>query len=158
EVQRALLARVLAPRLDDREIEAFVVVAPDGTCLASSVPGEVGQPAFLGLGLDLARSPVDPAGWDAEGPVQARIWVAGGPEPSTVGAVWVATPTRPPLRPGELEVEPPVALLALRLDPKVRLHPLLARGRHGETGESFLMSYRGTVLTPTRFPGPGPIG
>lgn len=156
---RLRLARVLAPRLDDREVEGYQLVAPDGTCLASNDPGAVGHPAVFGDAFDAARTPIPPAGWDAAGPTLARMWVSAGAKGQGIDRVWLASPVRPPLRAGAVENEDAdepetpggVALLVLRLNPQVRLYPLLARGRFNETGESFLMTRDGEIVTPARF-------
>jgi signal transduction histidine kinase/CheY-like chemotaxis protein/HPt (histidine-containing phosphotransfer) domain-containing protein len=157
---RVRLGRALAPRVDDREVEGFLLVAPDGTCLASSDPEAVGRPADFGHAFDAEHSPIQPGGWDAEGPTLARMWASTRGNGGGIEHLWLAAPVRPPLR-NALDPEanepvspPAVALLVLRLDPRVRLHPLLARGRFNESGESFLMTRTGEIVTPTRFANP----
>ncbi len=142
---QAPLRDLLAQVLDARGYEGYFLVAPDDVSLASSRDANVGTRNLL------ADEPGFLATVRAGTPALSRPLPSDVPLPGADGTLVEGRPTLfsgAPVRGADGEV---LAVLTFRLDPTRDFSAILARGRLGATGETYLVDRDGLLLSPSRF-------
>lgn len=126
------LREQLSLLLSGTNYEQFRLAEPDGSVLASSNPGDIGQPA--------ARVATHDPDWAKARDV--RVWMPYG---SRSGAIRMGV-SAPILLDGRH-----LATLFLVFDPAREFYAIMSAARSGSTGETYAFNRAGRLLSPSRF-------